>query len=47
MRRIKNIDKLTKEGLIKSLLKWESSPAELNINKTFNNNTDDDDDDDT
>ena len=45
MRRIKNRDKLTKEGLIISLLKSESSDAERNYMKHFNNNTDDDDDD--
>ena len=45
--RIKNRDKLTKEGLIISLLKSESSDAERNYMKHFNNNTDDDDDDDT
>ena len=43
MRRIKNRDKLTKEGLIISLLKSESSDAERNYMKRFNNNTDDDD----
>ena len=43
MRRIKNRDKLTKEGLIISLLKSESSDAERNYMKHFNNNTDDDD----
>ena len=43
MRRIKNRDKLTKEGLIISLLKSESSNAECNYMKYFNNNTDDDD----
>ena len=46
MRRIKNRDKLTKEGLIISLLKSESSDAELNHIKHFNNNNTDDDDDD-
>ena len=46
LRRIKNRDKLTKEGLIISLLKSESSNAERNYMKHFNNNTDDDDDDD-
>ena len=46
LRRIKNRDKLTKEGLIISLLKSESSDAERNYMKHFNNNTDDDDDDD-
>ena len=43
LRRIKNRDKLTKEGLIISLLKSESSDAERNYMKYFNNNTDDDD----
>ena len=42
MRRIKNRDKLTKEGLIISLLKSESSNAERNYMKHFNNNTNDD-----
>ena len=44
MKRIKNRDKLTKEDLIISLLKSESSDAERNCMKHFNNNTDDDDD---
>ena len=43
MRRIKNRGELTKEGLIISLLKSESSDAERNYMKHFNNNTDDDD----
>ena len=43
MRRIKNRGELTKEGLIISLLKSESSDAECNYMKQFNNNTDDDD----
>ena len=43
MRRIRNWDKLTNEGLIISLLKSESSDAERNYMKYFNNNTDDDD----
>ena len=43
MRRIKNRDKLAKEGLIISLLKSESSDAKRNCMKHFNNNTDDDD----
>ena len=43
LRRIKNREKLTKEGLIISLLKSESSPAEHNFEKLFNNNTDDND----
>ena len=42
LRRIKNRDKLTKEGLIISLLKSESSDAERNYMKHFNNDTDDD-----
>ena len=44
MRGIKNRDKLTKEGLIISLLKSECSDAERNYMKHFNNNTDDDTD---
>ena len=43
LRRIKNRDKLTKEGLIIILLKSESSDAKRNYMKQFNNNTDDDD----
>ena len=43
MKRIKNIEKSTKEDLIISLLKSESSNAERNYMKHFNNNTDDDD----
>ena len=43
LRKIKNRDKLTKEDLIISLLKSESSDAESNYMKHFNNNTDDDD----
>ena len=39
MRRIKNRDKLKKDGLITSLLKSESSNAEHNYMKHFNNNT--------
>ena len=46
MRRIKNIDKLTREDLIISLLKSESRDTERNYIKHLNNNTDDDDDDD-
>ena len=43
LRRIKNRDKLTKEGLIISLLKSESSDAERNYMKHFTNyNTDGD-----
>ena len=41
MRRIKNYDNLTKEDLIFSLLKSESSPAERNYIKYFNNSTND------
>ena len=41
MRSIKNRGKLTKEGLIISLLKSESSDAERNYMKHFNNNTND------
>ena len=37
LRRIKNSDKLKKEGLITSLLKSESSNAERNYMKHFNN----------
>ena len=43
MRRIKNIEKLTKEDLIISLLKSENCDAERNYLKHFDNNTDDDD----
>ena len=43
MRRIKNIEKLTKEDLILTLLKSESSALENNYMKHFNNNTDDND----
>ena len=47
LRRIKNSDKLTKENLIISLLKSESSRAERNYMKHFNNsNTNDDANDD-
>ena len=42
MQRIENKDKLTKEGLIISLLKSGSSDAERNYMKYFNNNSDDD-----
>ena len=44
MRRIKNREKLTKEGLIISCLKSENSIAERNYMKHFNdsNNTNDD-----
>ena len=41
LRRIKNSGKLTKEGLIISLLKSESNNAERNYIKHFNNNTND------
>ena len=41
MRIIKTRGKWTKEGLIISLLKSESSDAEHNYMKHFNNNTDD------
>ena len=41
LRRIKNMYKLTKEGLIISLLKSESSNAERNYMKHFNNTNDD------
>ena len=44
LRRIKKIEKLTKEDLIISLLKSESSPAERNYMKHFNNNNTDDND---
>ena len=42
MRGIKNRDKLKEEGLIISLLKSESSDAERNYMKHFNDNTNDD-----
>ena len=42
MRKIKNRDKLTKQGLIISRLKSESSSAERNYMKCFNNNANDD-----
>ena len=41
LRGIKNYDNLTKEDLTFSLLKSESSPAERNYIKYFNNNTND------
>ena len=41
LRRIKNYDNLTKEGIIFSLLKSESNPAERNYMKYFNNSTND------
>ena len=43
LRKIKNNEKLTKEGLIISLLKSESSTAEQNFEKLFNNNNTDGD----
>ena len=42
MRRIKNWDKLTNEGLVISLLQSESSDIERNHMKHFNNNNTDD-----
>ena len=42
LRRIKSIEKLTKEELIITLSKPESSAAKLNFKKLFNNNTNDD-----
>ena len=45
LRRIKNSDKLKKEGLITSLLRSESSNAERNYMKHFNNNNNDNNDD--
>ena len=42
MRNIKNIEKLTKEELIVTLLKLKSSIAKRNFEKLFNNNTDND-----
>ena len=44
LRRIKNIEKLTKEDLILTLLKSESSALENNYMKHFNNNNTDDND---
>ena len=38
MRNIKNIEKLTKEALIITLLKSESSVAECNFEKLLNDN---------
>ena len=38
MRRIKNIEKLTKEDLVLTLLKSESSASENTFMKHFNNN---------
>ena len=43
LRRIKNTEKLTKEDLIVSLLKSESSALEHNYMKNFNNNNTNDD----
>ena len=43
LRRIKNSDKLTKEDIIISLLKSESSALENDFMKHFNNNTTNDD----
>ena len=43
MRSRKNIEKLTKEELIITLLKSESSTVERNFKKLFNNNNADDD----
>ena len=43
MRSRKNIEKLTKEELIITLLKSESSTVEGNFKKLFNNNNTDDD----
>ena len=42
LRRIKTSDNLTKEDLIISLLKSESTPVERNYMKYFNNSTNDD-----
>ena len=42
LRRIKNIKKLTKEELLITLLKSESSAEELNFKKLFKNNTNND-----
>ena len=47
LRRIKNRDQLKKEGLITSILKSESSNAEGNYMKHFNNSTKDDDNNNT
>ena len=43
MRRIKNSEKLTKEDLVISLLKSESSAAVQSFKKLFSNNNDDKD----
>ena len=47
MRSNNNIKKLTKEELIITLLKSESSVAESNFDKLFNNNNNDNTNDDT
>ena len=47
LRRIKNSNKLTKEGLIISLLKSDISYAECAYMEQINNNTNDDNNDDT
>ena len=44
LRGIKNIEKLMEEELLITLLKSESSVAEHNFEKLFNNNTNDNDD---
>ena len=44
MRSVKNIEKFKKEELIIALLKSESSAAECNFEKLFNNNSNTDDD---
>ena len=44
LRRIKNTEKLTKEDLIITLLKCESSATEQNFKKLFNNNNNNNDD---
>ena len=46
LRRIKNSDKLKKEGLITSLLRSENSNAERNYMKHFNNNNNNNDNND-
>ena len=43
MKRIKNIERLTKEDLVLTLLKSESSALEHNYMKHFSNNIDDND----
>ena len=45
LRRIKNTEKLTKEDLIITLLKCESSATEQNFKKLFNNNNNNNNDD--